>query len=97
MRSNAEAYVETKMTLKPTKDPHVPVNLVWFPHEPLWKELADARLESGLTSYELEVKYGDDYGIDVGLKAMIEKSGLDIGGEFVKHQKTVWKIKGTFA
>lgn len=97
LHNSAEAYVETKMTLKPTKDPYVPDDLVWFPHEPLWKEVAEARLEAGLTSFELEVKSSDDYGVTVGLKAMIEKNGLDIGGEFVQHQSTVWKMKGSFA
>jgi hypothetical protein len=28
---------------------------------------------------------------------MVEKAGLDIGGDFVKHQKTEWKLRGTFA
>lgn len=97
LRSSADAFVETTMTLNPTRDPHLPDNLVWFPHEPLWKEVAEARLESGLTSFDLDVKSIGDYGVDGGLKAMVEKSGLNIGGEFVKHETTVWKIKGTFA
>lgn len=96
-RTNAEAYIETKMTLNPTKQPHIPNGLVWFPHEPLWREVAEARLESGLTSFEIEVKSSDDYGVNLGLKAMVQKSGLDIGGEFVKHETTVWRLKGTFA
>lgn len=96
MRNSAEAYVETTMTLNPTKAPHLPEDLVWFPHEPLWKEMAEARLESGLIAFDLEVNSGADFGVDVGLKAMIEKSGLNIGGEYVKHEKTMWKMKGTF-
>lgn len=92
-----EASIETTMTLNPTKDPFLPDDLAWYPHEPLWKELAEARLESGLSSFDLEVRSSEDYGVSTGLKVMIEKSGLDVGGEFIKHETTVWRLKGTFA
>jgi hypothetical protein len=90
-------FVMTKMTLNPTESPHLPEDLVWFPHEPLWQEVAEARLRSGLTSFSLDVRSTDDYGVNAGLKLLVAKSGLDAGGNFVEHKTTIWRVQGTFA
>lgn len=93
---STEAYVETNLTLNPTNNPRTSDDLVWFPHEPLWRELADASLESSSTAFDFEVRSTADYGVDVSSKAMIGKSGLDIGGESVKRRTTVWRMSGMF-
>lgn len=85
------------MKLKPTKPPHIPDGLVWFPHEPLWREVAQARLESGLDAFVIDVRSTDDYGVDAGLKALVAKAGLKVGGSFVEHRDTVWRLQGTFS
>jgi hypothetical protein len=90
-------YVMTRMTLSPTEAPHVPDGLVWFSHEPLWMEVAEARMRSGLTSFSLDVRSADDYGVNAGLKVLVSKSGLEAGGSFVEHQSTTWRLQGTFA
>jgi hypothetical protein len=89
--------VMTRMRLKPQGPPCVPDDLVWLPHEPLWQEVADARLTSGLTSFVLDVRSFDDYGVNASLKALVAKSGLEAGGSFVEHRATLWRLEGTFA
>jgi hypothetical protein len=85
------------MKLNPTKAPHIPDGLIWFQHEPLWREVAEARLESGLDAFLIDVRSTDDYGVNAQLKARIAKSGLDAGGTFVEHRDTVWLLQGTFS
>jgi hypothetical protein len=83
--------------LEPFGKPSVPDNLVWLPHEPLWQEIVDARLNSRLRSFDMGVSSVDDYGVTANLKAKIAKSGLEAGGSFVEHRATLWRLKGTFA
>jgi hypothetical protein len=85
------------MKLAPTREPRVPGDLVWTPHEPLWKEVADARMESGLSEFTIDVSSSDDYGVNASMKALIQKTGLDAGGKFVDHQETIWRLTGTFS
>lgn len=89
--------VMAKMRLEPTAKPGVPNDLVWLPNEPLWQEVVDARLTSGLRSFVLDVRSFDDYGVNAHLKALIAKSGLEMGGSFVEHRATLWRLEGTFA
>lgn len=84
------------MKLTPTGEPRIPENLVWTPHEPLWAEVADARMESGLEEFVIDVRSTDDFGVNAGLKALIKKTGLEAGGQFVEHTNTVWRLEGVF-
>jgi hypothetical protein len=85
------------MRLKPTMPAWVPDDLVWLPHEPLWREVAQARLESGLDSFALDVRSTDDYGVNASLKALVAKAGLEAGGSFIEHRNTVWRLQGAFS
>jgi hypothetical protein len=85
------------MKLNPTMHPRIPEGLVWFPHEPLWQEVAQARLESGLGAFVVDVRSMDDYGVNANLKTVVSKAGLEFGGSFVEHRNTVWRLQGTFA
>lgn len=87
----------TTMTLKPLGDPRVPDDLVWYPHEPLWNEIARARIESGLREFSIDVRSSDDFGINSKLKAAVDKVGLEAGGKFVEHVETTWRLEGSFA
>jgi hypothetical protein len=89
--------VLTTMRLKPTQSPSVPPDLVWLPHEPLWQEVVQARLESGLDSFVLDVRSTDDYGVHASLKALVSRAGLEAGGSFVEHRATIWRLQGTFS
>jgi len=75
----------------------IPKDLIWFRSEPLWQEVANARLESGLRSFTIDVKYSDDFGINARLKTKIASVGLELGGTFTEYRETVWKLSGTFA
>lgn len=86
--------VLSKMRLNPTQSPSVPADLVWLPHEPLWQEVAQARLESGLDSFIIDVRSTDDYGVNASLKAFVAKAGLKAGGAFMEHRNTVWRLQG---
>jgi hypothetical protein len=89
--------VLSTMRLKPTQSPWVPADLVWLPHEPLWQEVAQARLESGLDSFVIDVRSTDDYGVNARLKVLVAKAGLEAGGAFVEHRNTVWRLQGSFS
>ena len=83
--------------LDPSGEPHVPAELAWYPHEPAWQQLAEGRLRHGLRDFELTLRYEDDYGVDVALKAAAERVRLDLGGRFEDHRATAWAIRGRFA
>jgi hypothetical protein len=85
-----------KATLDGTTTPKLPTQLAWFPHEPTWQTIAEARIEFGLRDFALSVTYNDDYGVNAGLKAAISKVGLDVGGKFEDHVSTEWRITGKF-
>lgn len=90
-------HLLSRMTLVPSRDAHIPDGLVWYQHEPLWMELAHARLESGLTSFQVDVRYTEDFGVNAALGAAVLKTKFDIGGNFTKHESTVWRLHGRFA
>lgn len=85
-----------KATLDGTDTPKLPDQLSWYPHEPTWQTIAEARISFGLRDFGLSVTYNDDYGINAGLKASISKTGLDAGGKFEDHVSTEWRISGKF-
>lgn len=95
--SNTGDEIITRMTLSPLAAPYVPEDLVWFSHEPLWQEVARARIESGLCEFSIDVRSSDDFGINGKLKASLDKVGLEAGGRFVEHVETTWRLEGTFA
>jgi hypothetical protein len=93
---SSESRIHYIATLSGNESPTLPKQLVWYPHEPLWQEVAQARLHYGLEKFNLTLRYEDDYGINAGLKLAVEQIGLDVGGKFLEHQSTVWRIVGTF-
>jgi hypothetical protein len=95
-RATGRAVLAT-MRLKPNLAPHVPDDLIWLPHEPLWQEVVQARLEAGLDSFVIDVRSTDDYGVNASLKATIANAGVDVGGKFVEHRDTIWRLQGTFS
>lgn len=77
-------------------DPCLPDDLVWYHHEPTWKNVADGRLKFGMTSFSLNLQYSEDYGVNASMKAKVAESGFDLGGEFEKHSSTTWQLTGKF-
>lgn len=79
------------------RSPAVPDDLVWFPHEPLWQEIAELRINGGLKGFTLELEYNDNFGVSAELKTKLAGKGpLELGGSFQTHRKTKWTFQGTF-
>lgn len=97
LKRSATQQILVTMTLTPSGEPHVPNDLIWTPHEPLWEEVAAARTESGLKEFVIDVRSTDDFGVNAELKLLIQKAGLNAGGKFVEHEDTVWRLEGTFS
>jgi hypothetical protein len=96
-RAKAGHEIVTTMTLTPKREPHIPDDLVWTPHEPLWAEVAKARMEDGLDEFVIDVRSTDDFGVNASLEALIGKTKLDAGGKFIEHQYTTWRLQGAFS
>ncbi len=93
----ANAGAKFTMQLSPTMAAHIPKDLIWFRSEPLWQEVANARLESGLRAFTIDVSYTDDFGVNGGLTASVADIGLKLGGTFTEFRATSWNLSGTFA
>ena len=83
-------------TLDNQQAPSLPTNLVWYPYEATWQQVAEGRLKFGLKDFLLYLNYNDDFGINAGLKLKIEKAGFDLGGTFERLTATTWRISGRF-
>ena len=84
--------------LEPTKPPEIPHGLIWYPHEPSWRMVAEGRMHRGLTAFALNVESTDDYGINADFEVKVMRSRLlQVGGDFTAHKATKWVIEGQFA
>ncbi len=81
---------------EPTAQPHIPDDLVWYPYEKTWQQIAQGRLEGGLRKIDVSLRYEDDFGVSGELAAGLELMKFKIGGDFQKHEKTTWRFHGTF-
>ena len=85
-----------QISLEGTSDPSVPDELVWFPHEPTWQQVARGRIKYGMKSFSISLRYENDFGINADLEVMAGKAGLNLGGKFKNHESTIWKVQGSF-
>jgi hypothetical protein len=76
--------------------PYLPPDLLWYHSEPSWMAIAEGRVRFGLKQFSMYICYEDDFGVNASLKAAAGKVGLGLGGNFVDHQSTVWRIDATF-
>lgn len=58
--------------------------------------LAKLRMEHGMKDFSLKISYEDDFQVNANLAAVIEGTGLQLGGKFEKHQSTEWILSGNF-
>ena len=49
-----------------------------------------------LKEFVVELGYREDYDVNSGLKAKLEKSGFNTSGEFEGHVQTMWRVFGEF-
>jgi hypothetical protein len=81
-------------TLSGSGKPTLPNDLAWFPTEPSWQQIAEGRLKHGLQTFSLIIQNASDYGVTAKLK-WVGKAAL--GGKYIEHQTTTWRISGTFS
>ncbi len=84
------------MQLEGTDSPSLAENLSWYPFEETWKLLVNARLKFGLKDTSLKFTYNQDFGINANLITNLENNNINIGGNFTKHNSTVWDITVKF-
>lgn len=84
-------------TLKGHAAPKIPDNLVWFPHEPVWQQIARDRIDCGLEDFDLTISYSDNFGVNAKLIASLTKGSFELGGTFEEHESTTWRITGEFS
>jgi len=63
----------------------LPPDLLFFKHEPTWRDACDAAVISGIESYEVEVETKDDFGLDAKIAGEFFKHGFSIGGKYGSH------------
>jgi hypothetical protein len=84
-------------TLNNAQIPSLPKDLAWYWDEKNWQNIAEGRLKHDLKSFELDVEYKDDFGVNANLELKVAGLGLNLGGDFEDYRATVWRIAGTFA
>ncbi|MFD2645034.1 hypothetical protein [Pseudomonas japonica] len=94
--SKADERLLFEATLKGNTTPKIPDSLVWFPHEPLWQEIARNRIDHGMEAFNLTINYADDYGVNAKLMATLTQASFELGGSFEEHISTTWRITGEF-
>lgn len=95
-KDNREQKVIYAAKLSGKKQPSLPNQLVWYPHEAGWKQFAEGRTKFNLKESSLRLEYKEDYGVNIGFKTKAEDLGLDVGGNFEQHESTVWAVKVRF-
>lgn len=96
-KKQSDSCILFRATLKGSDKPILPPELLWFPHEATWRQVAEGRIKYGLQEFSLVVSYTDDFGINANLAAKLTDIDLAIGGQLQKYKKTKWKIEGIFA
>jgi hypothetical protein len=99
-KASAQTKSQTRMLFEAkfwsSEIPSVPTDLVWYPDEPLWQEVADGRLNRRLKSFSMILSYSTDFGIDAGLAVQVKEMGFEVGGTFKDYQSTVWRMAASF-
>ena len=80
------------------KKPSLPRGLLWYPNEPMWQAVAQGRLNHRMRSCQMVVNYQDHFGVSANLEAQVAKlkGKLRLGGDWTKHQSTIWRIRANF-
>ena len=83
------------------REPYLPDNMVWYPHEQLWQTVAQGRLDHQLTRCQLAVNYADDFGVNAELHGAVSvtkkgEAALSLGGSWNEYTSTVWRIDAIF-
>lgn len=94
---SSTSAAEFEEHFRPSGEPKLHDNPIWFGHEPSWQAVADRRLKFNTSKFRAELRYEDSFGIDAKMKVGIEKLGINLGGHFTDFESTVWEFEGEFA
>ena len=94
--SEKQRHLLFQISLEGTSDPSVPNELVWYPHESTWQQVAKGRLKYGMKSFSISLRYENDFGINADLEVRAGKVGLNLGGRFENYESTIWRVQGSF-
>lgn len=76
--------------------PNIPKGLKWYPHEKMWRRIAEERIKHNLKEFNMSIDYDSNFGISAELTAKFEGYGLSIGGSYTEFKKTEWIVSGKF-
>lgn len=94
--SKTSSAVLFEATYKNEVAPALPEGLLWYADEPAWQQIVKGRLEHGMTSFTMQLTYGEDQNFDASLKARAAKASVDVSGSYESQVATTWKMTGTF-
>lgn len=69
---------------------------IWLNSEPSWRNLQEMRLKNNVSICKGEFTYLDEMGITGDLAVSLVNTGLNLGGEFRKIVKTIYKFEVVF-
>ncbi len=55
----SEKSMNTILEFSPKEAPHLPDDLIWYPHETLWQRIAQQRLKGGLLNASIQISTND--------------------------------------
>lgn len=80
--SKATSLALTLGSNEPVRLPALPDSLRWYPIEPSWQRMAEARLNDRVCRWGLKFSYRKDFGVNAKLAAGLDGFGLSAGGTF---------------
>lgn len=69
-----------------TQPPRFPENMRWINHEPVWRAMAEARINNWVDRFTVSFTYSQDFNITADLVGKISEFGLSAGGSFSKFE-----------
>ena len=85
---NQNKSIKYNATYKPSgKAPFIPDDIYWIDHEHQWLNIANERINHGLTSFELDVDASSDFGINSELAIQLKEGNNVINGNIKGNYK----------
>ena len=106
-RDTRQVAIEDR-ELHPAEQPHIPNDLIWYPHEPSWQRIAQAALANRYKTLSVELHYHEDYSVNQKRMNQVKSAlklftkQIEIGWnaeteENLRQRKeTIWKYTATF-
>lgn len=94
---DSASHIHCLAEMEGSNEPRLPDDLVWYPHEPLWRKLGENRLEKRIKKFHLAVRHLDSMTVDKDLESAAKAANLRIGGQHIQHEEVVIRINGEFA